>query len=580
MVRDLIVLPEGTEIFSGSGTPAIQSVSLTRCVNSGKELTLGSVCPAMAEIRMIAPKGELQIAAGTEFALYRVDDRGNRQKTGIFLAEKPVQAGENTYCITAYDRVAKLEKDLSGWLETLEGWPYPVLEFAGMVAQACGLSLKNTTLLNGDYRIQRFSARGITGRKLMAWLGQVCAGFCRATPEGELEFAWYTNRYAVTVAPTGFVRAGAGWEVGYDSGDVAITSPAVAASHDAEGNVTVTGLVVVADDAQGNLTLGIDDGSRTGLGYCSGGLSYEDYTVAPIERVHLRLTEDDLGTAYPQAAGEANTYTITGNYLLTNRDTEALQAVAEGIYNAICHVRYTPCKVALPANSRLDAGDVVQITDPNGHSITAYIMTKTRKGQRDTLECTGSPRRDSADAVNEENFTSVSGKVFELRKTVDGLKMQILQQESETGQRLAKAELDAAGLATRVGSMEAETAQNAHEIASVKESVTEMKQTAEGVTVQVQSILDNGVSKVTTGMGYTFDAYGLKIQKPGEAVGNLLDNTGMYVTRSGQVILQANASGVVATDVKVNNFLILGEHARLEDYSDGEDARRTACFWV
>ena len=57
---------------------------------------------------------------------------------------------------------------------------------------------------------------------------------------------------------------------------------------------------------------------------------------------------------------------------------------------------------------------------------------------------------------------------------------------------------------------------------------------------------------------------------------NLLDNTGMYVTRSGQTILQANDKGVEAADVTVRNYLIVGDHARFEDYAAG----RTACFWL
>ena len=57
---------------------------------------------------------------------------------------------------------------------------------------------------------------------------------------------------------------------------------------------------------------------------------------------------------------------------------------------------------------------------------------------------------------------------------------------------------------------------------------------------------------------------------------NLLDNTGMYVRRSGEVILQANAAGVQATDVVVRNYLVVGTHARFEDYPVG----RTACFYL
>lgn len=96
----------------------------------------------------------------------------------------------------------------------------------------------------------------------------------------------------------------------------------------------------------------------------------------------------------------------------------------------------------------------------------------------------------------------------------------------------------------------------------------------------MKNIQENGISKVETQAGYTFSDEGLKISKAGEEMENRLDNTGMYVERSGEVILQADHKGVVATDVKVRNFLVIGDHARFEDYSDGIDDKRTACFWL
>ena len=94
--------------------------------------------------------------------------------------------------------------------------------------------------------------------------------------------------------------------------------------------------------------------------------------------------------------------------------------------------------------------------------------------------------------------------------------------------------------------------------------------------ISVQTIRDSGVSRVQTGMGYTFDDQGLHIARPGEPMENKLDNTGMYVSRGGETILQANSGGVVASDVRLRNYLCIGENARLEDYAGS----RTACFYV
>lgn len=56
---------------------------------------------------------------------------------------------------------------------------------------------------------------------------------------------------------------------------------------------------------------------------------------------------------------------------------------------------------------------------------------------------------------------------------------------------------------------------------------------------------------------------------------NLLNHSGMCVYRAGQVLLQADNRGVEAVDVTVRNYLIIGDHSRMEDYEVG----RTACFY-
>lgn len=127
-----------------------------------------------------------------------------------------------------------------------------------------------------------------------------------------------------------------------------------------------------------------------------------------------------------------------------------------------------------------------------------------------------------------------------------------------------------------VDGINATVSQQNSDIDGLREQMSTLQQTADGVSIQVQNIVDNGVDKVTTKTGYTFNDDGLKITKSGQEIENLLDNTGMYVTRSGETILQANNAGVVATDVTVRNYLIIGTHARFEDY--GID--RTACFYI
>ena len=110
--------------------------------------------------------------------------------------------------------------------------------------------------------------------------------------------------------------------------------------------------------------------------------------------------------------------------------------------------------------------------------------------------------------------------------------------------------------------------------------VAELKQNSGEISIAVQKLIDDGVDKLVTEFGLTIDGSCVDINRSGTEMHNSLDETGMYVKRSDEVMLQANANGVIATDVSVRNYLIVGNHARFEDYSDGTDNARTACFWI
>ena len=196
-------------------------------------------------------------------------------------------------------------------------------------------------------------------------------------------------------------------------------------------------------------------------------------------------------------------------------------------------------------------------------------MKKTANGQRDTLECTGSPSRDSTAAVNNLGFLTLSGKVLNLRTDVDGIK----SENMDTQGRVTSLELDLEGIRSRVSQQQSLTE-------GVQRSLTTLEQSANDVSIHVQKILDNGVDGIKTGMGYTFDDNGIHIDREGSGIENKLDHTGMYVSKSGENVLQATADGVKAIDITVKNYLIVGSHARFEDYTDGLSRNRTACFYL
>ena len=233
MLKTIIVLPNGTELSSGIGTKnAIKNITITECVNDSQELTLGSTCSNMIELTAITPNGGFSIAEGDEFAVYREDADGIRHKVGLFISEKPVRAGSHSLKVTAYDRVSRLDKDLTAWIAGLTEWPYTLYDFAQMTCQQCGLDLLNEEIPNGPYRVQRFSAKGITGRAIMKWIGEIAGRFCRATPDGQIEFAWY--------APTGTFIGAKDLSINWDkNGNLEVFVPGMVVKSDGNGNVGV-----------------------------------------------------------------------------------------------------------------------------------------------------------------------------------------------------------------------------------------------------------------------------------------------------------------------------------------------------
>ena len=546
-MRNLIVLSDGTELFSGNTDAAILSLKLTQCVNSHQELTLGSACAAMLEAKLLLPEW-VRIEAGSELVLYKVDDRDARHLAGIFVVQEPEYTGYYSCRLTAYDRMIYTDRDITAWLSSLTQWPYTLQELGQMVCDLCGVELTGEALPNGDLPVQPFQASDITGRELLQWIGEAAGRFCRATPQGKLEFAWYTPAGRLSLGPE------FAWGIGcsYREGSLVLEL----AGNSDQGAVTLEGPYLQAQcDGDGHVTLVGPEQQY----YFMGGLEKSDYTVAPIEKVQIRANSQDVGTVWPQNDAPANTYVLQGNPLLTAQSAQSLTELAQDLYEQLQGVCYTPCKVSLPANMELQPGQILQVVDSRGNDFSMYIMSKEQSGQKDVLESTGSAHRDTTTAVNDRYLKALSGKVLELRTDVDGL---WLKNENAAGQA-AQIELDLEGLRSQVNRQESGLTQ-----------LTQLQQDTKALSLQLQTLEANS-GRVITSTGYRFTEDGLQICKSGQEMESLVDHTGLYVSRGGQAILQAGNRGVTAVDVTVGNYLVVGNHARFEDYEGG-----TACFYI
>ena len=422
MPKHLLVLADGTEIGSGQvGDNAIRSVSYTQTVADDTDLAPGAACACKLEIELwVQPGHALRITSGTEMTCYRLDAAGGREKIGVFRAVKPTKASRNTYKVYAYDAVSRLDGIQSTWLRSIqEQFPMSLWAFAQAVAARCGVTIANTALpANGSYQVQAFYADDLTGRQLLSWVAQAAGCFLRANADGALEFAWYADRRDIVIGP----------------GEGAAASTLLADS---------TGALL--QDAEEYYLLAAAAADADGVTpYYDGTLSYEDYTCATIDKVQIRQSSDDVGVVFPADEAGTNALTIEGNLLLTTSTDAALRPVAQALYAQMQSVEYTPCTVRIPAAQAaalgLGAGQIVRVQDARGRVFDTWIMTATWGANGVTLESTGNASRDGSAATNQQIYKNLTGKMLEIRTSVDGLELKASELQGDYTELLLEVE--------------------------------------------------------------------------------------------------------------------------------------------
>lgn len=370
MYQSVLRLKDGTELTGGAAGNAIKSITLHTAVNAGQEFTIGSAFSDYIEAEIWAdPGGSLQITAGDALTYYRQDDAGNRTKVGVFYAEKPTRTKRNSYKVTAYDTMSKLDADFSGWLHANQAqFPKTIWQLVQLACQRAGVALASSGLpINSSYSVQAFYADDLTCRQIISWAAEAAGCYAHMNADGKLQFLTYTDkRRTAKITP---------------------------------------------------------DGASNSTAYYADSLSYEDYTVKAIEKVQIRQSDSDVGVIYPDSTTATNTYAVQGNLLLTTGTEANLKSVVQNLYNVLKNVTYTPCKVSVPSSSGLACGQIVHVKDARGREFDTYLMSATISSGNASFESVGSASRESSSAVNSQSYKNLTGKMLEIKTSVDGLEV-------------------------------------------------------------------------------------------------------------------------------------------------------------
>ena len=232
-------------------------------------------------------------------------------------------------------------------------------------------------------------------------------------------------------------------------------------------------------------------------------------------------------------------------------------------------------------NPLLEIGDKIALETKDGSIVYSFVFD-------DTIEYNGSLKQSTRwsyeedDAETASNPTSLGDVLKQTYAKVDKANKEIslvASEAAENKEAISALQLNTESINASVSKIE-ETTTSAldgvnEELATLTSKI-DAAITAEDVTLQISSALENGVTKVETTTGFKFNEDGLTVSKSGSEMTTTITEDGMTVYRDEEAVLIADNQGVKAEDLHATTYLIVGKYSRFEDFGDN----RTGCFWI
>lgn len=232
-------------------------------------------------------------------------------------------------------------------------------------------------------------------------------------------------------------------------------------------------------------------------------------------------------------------------------------------------------------NPLLEIGDKFSIVAKDNNTITSYLLNDviTYDG---TLEQDTEWSYEDNESESADNPTSLGDALKQTYARVDKANKQIdlvVSGVDSNSEAISSLQLTTDSISASVTNIEQTTAEALEGVNSDISTLTtkvEATMSAEDVKLEIQSELANGVDKVTTSTGFTFNEEGLTVSKTDSEMTTTITEDGMTVYKNEEAVLIADNEGVKAEDLHATTYLIIGTNSRFENYGDN----RTGCFWI
>lgn len=388
MIKNILRLMDDTEISAGEKQNALLSFSVTESVSAQNVLGYGDVCAAMLEAEVLY-WGDLSMLQQGSVVWWEQEEDGARIPSGMFFLEKPEMLGENRIRLTGFDIIRALDKDVTLALETFT-FPMELDMLASLVCTVCGVPYVSSDCLNKDYMVQSVR-KGVTGRQVMQWAGQLMGRFFRANPDGTAQFDWYTPS-DIAVSPGGAEPA----SLEVTETILSVTDKKARVQDDLQGQVAVIGggLELSGD----KLTASVEEGLY------ALDMVLSNYQTQKVIGVQIALGSGDAAYLYPELSEDTERYILPKNPLLSG-SVASFEGLVTKLKEPLLDVSYTPGTLTLPANTQLRVGQIVTVTDKLGKKHTMYLMRRERRNSKDIYTCVGPANRSTQKPVGEWSKT-------------------------------------------------------------------------------------------------------------------------------------------------------------------------------
>lgn len=392
----------GTRIVIDNSMREQDTFTLTESLNDGSELKFGSCLPN--QISFIAhdmPAGLVGKTIRPVETLEGNEDDPFEYGTYTVRSDTPT-ADRTKRQITAYDAMYDIiNADVKSWYDGLS-FPMTLKAFRDSFFAHLGIEQKETNLVNDSMTINK---------TLVTTQSDDSSVTAEATISGK------------TIIEAICELNGAFGNIGRDDRFEYVILKAI------------TSALYPAEDLYPREDLFPSDANTESMNGHYITFDYEAFQSQAITQLEIRADDSTAGAIVGTAG---NNYTISGNFLISDKTGAEMKQIANNLLPVIAQAAYTPIKSGeCVGNPCLELGDPIRF-NTSREIVESYVLQRTLTGvqsKRDSIVSTGTEKHTAQNQTTREMVESIKRRTHALEETADHMQSTYDDLEEQTSSK-------------------------------------------------------------------------------------------------------------------------------------------------